>query len=102
MPIEMVPVRDPSIEARLHTMVSVTRIFDPIIDFAKSGKPSVGSTRLVTISVWSPFGVTDSVWDRAWVASHFSAWNLGSAIIANTVSGAAAYSYDVVILMASP
>ena len=50
MAMSIVPVRDPSADARLHMIVSVTRSFGPIIDFAKSGKPSVEMTRLVTIS----------------------------------------------------
>ena len=71
-------------------IVSVTRSFGPIIDFAKSGNPSVGMTRLVTISVCSPLAVTDSVCDNGWVASTLAAWNAGSASIVNTSWGVAA------------
>ena len=90
MAMAMVPVRDPSADARLQMSVSVTRSFGPIIDFAKSGNSSVEITRLVTISVCSPLAVTDSVWDSGCVASTLAAWKAGSASMTNTSSGVAA------------
>ena len=70
-------------------IVSVTWIDWPTKLRAKSGKPSVGSSRTVTTVASVEVRVTDSECVIAWVASHLRAWKSSSVIMTKTVSTSA-------------